>query len=172
VLRPFRPHEVDVLLERDAGSATARSEADYLEDRRRRLALSGTWTSWEILFAVEGDGRLVGELQARFSRGVLPHGVYELGIELYEEGDRGRGLGSEAVRLATDHLFAEAEAIRVQASTAPDNAAMRRSLQKNGFTFEGILRGFMPSADGPRDYALYAMTRKDWEETNGWTSTS
>lgn len=172
VLRPFRPREVEGVLERDARRGPGRDDPDLLDVRRKRLALSGTWTSWEILFAVEGDGRLVGELQARFSRDTLPPGVYELGIVLYEEGDRGRGLGTEAVRLATEHLFAEAEAIRVQASTAPDNAAMRRSLQKNGFTFEGILRGFMSTADGPRDYALYAITRRDWEETNGWTSTS
>jgi RimJ/RimL family protein N-acetyltransferase len=165
VLRPFRPDEVDRVLARDARDAPERADAERLEARRTRLALSGTRTTWEILFAIEGEGRLVGELQARYSDGAMPPGVYELGIELYDDGDRGRGLGTEALGLAVAHLFAREDALRVQASTGLDNAAMRRSLEKSGFTFEGILRGFMPAADGPRDYALYAMTRKDWEET-------
>jgi hypothetical protein len=32
------------------------------------------------------------------------------------------------------------------------------------------MRSFMPSIDGPRDYAMYAMTRDDYEEVKTtWT---
>jgi RimJ/RimL family protein N-acetyltransferase len=166
-LRPFRGDEIDLVLARHGSEDEQLSEA-----RRRRLALSGTRTAWEILFAIEVEGRLGGELQARCPEDAAPPGVYELGIELYEERDRGRGLGTEAVSMITAHLFDREGAIRVQATTDVENPAMRRSLEKCGFTFEGVLRGYMPSADGPRDYAVYGMTLGDrMGNGDGWTST-
>jgi RimJ/RimL family protein N-acetyltransferase len=55
-----------------------------------------------------------------------------------------------------------------------DNEAMRRALEALGFWFEGVLRGFMPTADGaPRDYAIYGLTREDWEtKRDRWIRTS
>jgi RimJ/RimL family protein N-acetyltransferase len=51
----------------------------------------------------------------------------------------------------------------VQATTDVDNVSMRRVLEALGFGFEGVLRGFMPDADGPpRDYAMYGVTRGAW----------
>jgi len=50
----------------------------------------------------------------------------------------------------------------VQASTAADNIAMRRVLEKLGFMYEGTLRSFMPAGEGRDDYVLYAVTRSDW----------
>jgi RimJ/RimL family protein N-acetyltransferase len=36
-------------------------------------------------------------------------------------------------------------------------------LEKVGYTFEGVMRGFMPSETSERlDYALYAVTRPEW----------
>jgi RimJ/RimL family protein N-acetyltransferase len=53
---------------------------------------------------------------------------------------------------------------RVQASTDVRNTAMRTVLERLDFTFEGVMRGFMPTAGGGRaDYALYGLTREDWE---------
>lgn len=156
-LRPFRPDEVDRALARQPSE-----DAERREVRRRRLALSGTRTAWEILFAIEAEGRLVGDIQARCSDQAMPPGVWEIGIDLWEPADRGRGLGTEAVRLLTAHVFAREGAHRVQATTDVANAAMRRSLEKCGFAYEGDLRGYMPVADGPpRDYAMYATTFDD-----------
>jgi len=66
------------------------------------------------------------------------------------------------VRQLTDRLFAREGAERVQASTAADNVAMRRVLEKLGFGYEGTLRGFMPGAEGRDDYVMYAVIRGDW----------
>ena len=50
---------------------------------------------------------------------------------------------------------------------------MRRTLERLGFEFEGVLRGFMVSADGPRDYAMYGMTTDDWKAVRTrWTQAS
>ena len=153
-LRPFREDEFELALAREPSE-----DAERREVRRRRLALSGTRTTWEILFAVEAEGRLLGDVQARCSDQAMPPGVWEIGVDLWDAADRGQGLGTEAVGLLTHHLFEHESAHRVQATTDVENAAMRRSLEKCGFSLEGVLRRFMPVADGPpRDYAMYATT--------------
>ncbi len=153
-LRPFRAEEYELALAREP-----REDESRREIRRRRLALSGTRTAWEIMFAVEAEGRLIGDAQARCSDQAMPPGVWEIGVDLWDEADRGRGLGSEVVTLLTRHLIVREGAHRVQATTDVDNVAMRRSLERCGFAFEGVLRRFMPVADGPpRDYAMYAVT--------------
>ena len=55
------------------------------------------------------------------------------------------------------HLFDDEGAHRVQLTTDVENAPMRRVAERLGFTFEGVLRSFMPETDGPHDYAMYAI---------------
>ena len=51
----------------------------------------------------------------------------------------------------------------MQGSTDLPNAAMRAVFEQVGYTFEGVLRGFMPVRGGdPADYAMYGITRADW----------
>lgn len=177
VLRPFRPDEVDELWARREraiaeGSLWGPSSREQVADR---VAHSGTWTETAagLLFAVEADGALVGDVQARRSQNVYPPGVVEIGIDLYDAGDRGRRIGRQAVAQLTARLFEAGDAHRVQLSTDVDNAAMRRVAELLGFGFEGILRGFMPSPEGPRDYAMYGMTEADYRDVRtSWTSTS
>lgn len=142
-----------------------------LADRvRERIRRSGSFTEGVIILAIEVDGRLVGEVQARQPINGLPRGVFELGIELFEHDDRGRGVGADSVVAITRHLFDDEDAHRVQLTTDVENAPMRRVAERLGFTFEGVLRSFMPEADGPHDYAMYGFTRTDYEERNTtWT---
>lgn len=174
-LRPFREDEIEHALgmigfsmpdaATDGGAARV--------DRKERLARSGSRNQWELLFAIEGDGRLVGEIQARYAKGAMPPGVHELGIEIWDRSDRRRGYGSAAIVALMRYLFEHEDAIRVQASTDLDNDGMRRTLDRLGFGFEGVLRGFMPSPDGPRDYAMYGMTLDDWKAVRArWSRAS
>jgi RimJ/RimL family protein N-acetyltransferase len=159
-LRAFRPDEYGMALARLPGDATDPEKARI---RRTRVERSGTRTSVELFMAVEAGGELVGDVQGRSVETAMPPGVWEIGIELWNEHDRGRGLGREAVALLTSHLFEGEDAHRVQASTDVGNAGMRRVLEALGFTDEGTLRGFMPNGDGPpRDYEMYAVTKDDW----------
>jgi RimJ/RimL family protein N-acetyltransferase len=166
VLRAFRSHEIDRAVARMAGgsSIVLAGEAVQRERHRRlRIERSGTRNEWEVLFAIEADGRLIGDAQGRSSDIAMPPGVWEIGLELWDEAERGRGVGREAVALLSAHLFSEQGAIRVQATTDVDNAPMRGVLERVGFGFEGVLRGFMPSADAPpHDYAMYGLTKADW----------
>ena len=134
-----------------------------LAELRERISRSGEFDGTEILLGIHVDGRLAGEVQARQPRMGLPPGVFELGIDLFDQADRGRGIGGTALSLLLKRLFADEGAHRVQLTTDVDNSAMRGTSERLGLTFEGVMRSFMPSIDGPRDYAIYAITREDWE---------
>jgi RimJ/RimL family protein N-acetyltransferase len=137
---------------------------------KERVAHSGGFFKGEILLGIEADGRLVGEIQARRPENAMPPGVFELGIVLFDESERSRGIGMKAVALMTKRLMDEEGAHRVQAGTDLENVAMRTVLERLGFGFEGVMRGFMPTPDGPRDYALYGITTPMYEEARPtWT---
>ena len=166
LLRAYRPDEVDPLLEHWLSSPWRMgSRADRATTRRRlkrRIERSGTFAEGRLEFAIDVGGEVIGDVEGRHPPASMPPGVFEIGIEIYREGQRGNGYGSEAVELITDHLFAEHEAGRVQASTAVWNAPMQRVLENLGFEREGVLRGFMPTADGRDDYVMYGVTRAEW----------
>ncbi len=137
-----------------------------------RIERSGEFDGTELLLGIQVDGRLAGEVQARQPRMGLPPGVFELGIDLFDEADRGRGLGRAALTQLLPRLFDQEGAHRVQLTTDVDNTAMRGLSERLGFRFEGVMRSFMPSASAPRDYAIYAMTKDDFDEARGtWIST-
>jgi RimJ/RimL family protein N-acetyltransferase len=164
LLRPLRPEELDAVLgarERLQIGAQAGGVPER-QRLRRRFARSGRLTRGHLDLAVEVAGRLIGEIQARgHPAQTLPPGVFELGVVLYDQADRGNGYGAEAVALLTGWLFQQLGAARVQAGTAVGNLAMRRVLERLGFTCEGVMRAFVPEGDGRTDYALYAVTSDD-----------
>ncbi|MGH2724308.1 MAG: GNAT family N-acetyltransferase [Actinomycetota bacterium] len=166
LLRPFREEEADQVWR------ISRSGVDgFMPDPRRptkraiakRVERSGQLVDGRLDLAIEAEGRLVGEIDARQPKGALPQGVFEFGIAVYDRDDRGKGFGEQAVWLLTRHLFEAERAERVQATTDVENRPMRGVLEKLGFAFEGVLRAYGYGDDGRRDYAMYAMTRSDHE---------
>ncbi len=166
-LRPLREDEFDGLWAASQrwlrATESDLAEADARALVRHRIATSGAMTSDGIELGIEIDGRLAGDIQARTNPKAMPPGVLELGIDLFDPQDRGKGLGAEAVALLTAHAFERLEAHRVQLGTDLENVAMRRVAERLGFACEGTMRAFMPTPEGPRDYALYAITKEDYE---------
>lgn len=171
-LRPFTAADFDVLWAEETNDRGAfdvpwaEGDARAKERVRARVRDSGSWREDRVLdLAVEVEGAVVGDVQARRDLAYAPPGLYDLGIGLFGA-HRGRGVGTVAIRLISAFLFDEEGAVRVSLSTDVDNVAMRRSAEKAGFRFEGVLRGFwsVPNAP-PRDFALYARTRADHEAT-------
>lgn len=168
LLRGFRPDEVDLALDRMQSIPASELDDDERRERRERIERSGERGGWEIMLAIEAEGRLVGDVQGRCPRFSMPRGVWELGIEMWEEDDRGRGFGTQTVALLSAYLFEREDAIRVQATTDVGNAPMRGILERLGFEFEGVLHGFMPNPGGaPRDYAMYGLTEAAWSKRDG-----
>ena len=167
-LRRFRlADETTVWEGRNAADPTALPTGPGLRSTlRKRLLASGRFDHGALDLAIESDGRLIGDVQARLGVGQrLPPGVVELGIDVYDPAQRGKGYGAEAVALLTTWLLEGGFAERVQASTAVGNKPMRRVLKKLGFTFEGVMRGFMPVGTGREDFALYGVTKAEWRAT-------
>jgi RimJ/RimL family protein N-acetyltransferase len=162
-IRPLRAEEIERVIQDSlpAWAATGKDPAVARERMQERLERSGELTEHGLDLGIELDGALVGDVQARADG--LPAGGYELGIGLFEERDRGRGLGGEAIALLTAYLFEDLGARRIQITTDVANVFMRRVAERVGFLHEGDLRGFWPQAEGDRDYAMYGMTRSDYE---------
>ena len=165
-LRRFRPTDEATVWEgRSSAEPTALPTGPGRRSQlRKRLLVSGRFVRGSLDLAIESNGRLIGDVQARMGEGQrLPPGVVELGVDLYDPAQRGKGYGAEAVALLTAWLLDRGIADRVQASTAVGNVAMRRVLEKLGFTYEGVMRGFMPVGSGREDFALYGVTRHEWQ---------
>ena len=152
LLRPFRPEEFEVVWAERRRSTTSFGSPDRAR-LRARLERSGDWHDGRLDLGVEVDGELVGEIDVRSNREMIPPGVCEFGIELWQE-RRGSGIGTEAAGVLTQWLH-EQGFPRVQAGTDVRNAPMRRVLEKLGFRHEGDMRSFAPEGAGRADFALY-----------------
>jgi RimJ/RimL family protein N-acetyltransferase len=161
-LRPLRLDEERLVWElRYASGVPGPDSPGHRERFRERLLRSGEFANGKLWLAVEVDGRVIGDIEARQPVDALPPGVYELGIALYPD-SHGKGFGSDATRVLTAYLFETMGAERVQAGTATWNAPMQRVLEKLGFQAEGTMRSFMPAGPTRDDYVLYAATREEW----------
>ncbi len=97
---------------------------------------------WTLRTAAGPIGLLsVVDLNAAHRRGELLIGLH---------GPRGAWAGVEAAHLAFDFLARRAGLERLTAYFYPDNRLAQRSALKLGFEHEGVLRGYLRSADGQR----------------------
>lgn len=85
---------------------------------------------------------------------------WNIGITLNPEW-RGQGFGTRAQRMLAEYLFETTVVERIEASTDVENAAERRSLEKAGFTFEGVLRRAQFRGGTWRDLALFSLVRSE-----------
>lgn len=88
--------------------------------------------------------------------------AWNIGIELRPEA-RGQGFGTEAQRQLAAWLFANTPVNRVEASTDVENVAEQRSLEKAGYTREGIQRRAQFRAGAHHDLVTYSRLRGDPE---------
>jgi RimJ/RimL family protein N-acetyltransferase len=86
--------------------------------------------------------------------------AWNIGIELRPEA-RGRGYGTEAQRLLAAYLFEHTNVNRVEASTDVANAPEQRSLEKAGYTREGVQRGSQFRRGAYHDLVTYSRLRAD-----------
>jgi RimJ/RimL family protein N-acetyltransferase len=88
------------------------------------------------------------------------HARLELGIWIAPE-SRGRGVGASALRLVAQWLIERSDFERVQVLTETDNERMLRAAAAAGFTYEGVLRGFLCEQGRRVDAAVLSLVRAD-----------
>lgn len=69
----------------------------------------------------------------------------------------GRGLMPRAVALVSDYGFFRLRLHRIEVNIRPENAASLRVVQKLGFRYEGLRRGYLHINHGWRDHHSYAL---------------
>ena len=84
--------------------------------------------------------------------------TFNFGISLAPT-HRGKGYGTEAQRLLAGYLFDTFPIVRVEASTDITNLPEQRSLEKAGFTREGVLRKAQWRAGEWHDLVVYSKLR-------------
>ena len=88
--------------------------------------------------------------------------VWEIGYALIRS-ERGKGYGTEAVKIMVDYLFLSRDIVRVQAHTDVRNLASQKVLEKAGFRKEGIVRKSTFVRGAWRDNFLYSILREEWK---------
>jgi RimJ/RimL family protein N-acetyltransferase len=113
------------------------------------------------LAVVDGD-ELLGDISWRKQQTAASPAsfCFNIGIVVRPEA-RGQGHGARAQRLLADYLFQHSTVNRVEASTDVDNLAEQKSLEKAGFTREGVLRGWQWRQGAWRDMVVYSRLRAD-----------
>jgi RimJ/RimL family protein N-acetyltransferase len=101
------------------------------------------------------DDSLIGSCQLIGIDSV--HRFAELQIRIGPPERRGRGHGTEAVRLLLDHAFRDLGLRRVQLQVFADNAGALRAYEKAGFEREGLLREAAFVDGRPRDVVVMGV---------------
>ena len=110
-------------------------------------------------FAVEVDGRLVGQLTVS---GVAWGSLRSAQIGYWvDRRVAGRGIIPTGVALAVDHCFFTLGLHRIEVNIRPENAASLRVVSKLGFRPEGLRRRYLHIDGAWRDHATFALTVED-----------
>ena len=88
-----------------------------------------------LMFEICESGRPVGQV---FLHDMNPEQAQSLiGYHLFVQNDRGRGIGTHALRLLVEYVREFTSLRELVIITSGDNVASRRIAEKNGFTFVG-----------------------------------
>lgn len=106
------------------------------------------------------DNRLIGITD--ISDILWTHGCGWLGIAIGEFSDRGKGYGTEAMRLMLDFGFRELNLHRIQLTVFEYNTVAIRLYESLGFTREGVHREFLQRDAQRYDLLLYGILKHEW----------
>jgi RimJ/RimL family protein N-acetyltransferase len=162
-LRPLRMDEFETTYAaRLVEEPTAQPIVPTREALLARFERSGFMQEGALDLAIEVEGRKIGEIQTYLPPGrEIPPDVFEVGIGTDDPSWRGRGYGTEAVRLFVGWLFSAMDATRVHMPTVPTNVAMRTVLERLGFIAEGTVHEL------GLEFVFYIVTRDAWAEAGG-----
>jgi RimJ/RimL family protein N-acetyltransferase len=122
-------------------------------DARRRMRHGAC-----VHTVVEVDGEFAGQCDAWLER---YHQRGEIGVWIDSKWS-GQRVGTSALGLLVDYLFAEVGLERVTAPIAPGNVPIVQLTKRLGFVHEGLMRSYLTVGKGRCDHDLYSQTRQEW----------
>lgn len=131
---------------------------------RQRYAENGFWTDeGGLLLIVDKQDAIVGQIG--FFNTVEHLDEVEFGYAIFGEENRGKGYGTEALRLMTRYLFEWKGVNRVRLTIHTENIASRRIAEKVGYQEEGIARGAWFHRGQHHDVVVVAVLRDEFLAT-------
>ncbi len=119
-------------------------------------------TAFNFAVRLKEDDRLIG--QARLYRIEWTHATGSLQIGLGDRNDRGKGYGTETLRMLLRYAFDELNLYRLAASTVEYNTGAIRFFERAGFVSE-VRRRQAIQRDGKRwDAVMLGLLRDEWKK--------
>jgi len=121
------------------GPPIARSRED-MEEWLRKVSVWHPWRDGHLYLAIceKTSGRFLGG--AALQDILLPHNRAELSISIYDPNDRGKGFGTDAVKVLLSVGFHILGLNSIYLDTMEDNEQAIRVYEKIGFKRVGVLR--------------------------------
>ncbi len=175
-LRPVRADDIDLLFDwyshpeimalydgiqfTTSDRAIFREEFSQWLDVDREMGFAGAY-----ILELKEDGRPIGECTWIMIQRTGPEspGIYQVGGMIGPKDLRGKGLGTEALKVLRDHLFGERDAHRLEALTGAFNTGAMKTLHHNGFEREGVLRETLFVDGAWHDRVVFGLLKSEWE---------
>ncbi len=109
-------------------------------------------------FAITVDDRAIGSIGV-FRKDNIHARTAEMGYYIAEP-LWGQGIVTSAVRQACNYVFENSDIIRIFAEPFACNIASCRVLEKNGFTFEGLLKSNAVKNGKIEDMKMYSLVKE------------
>lgn len=91
----------------------------------------------------------------------------EMAIGIGDPAYRGKGYGSDALRVLLRYAFNELNLYRVELDVMAYNTAAVQAYERVGFVREGVKRGRVVRDGQRHDVVCYAILRPEWEAASG-----
>jgi RimJ/RimL family protein N-acetyltransferase len=140
--RPLAPVQVKKKIEEMHKEIEKRREVDFVFRTREDDRLIG----WGALHHIE-----------------WPHGAAMVRLSIGQPQDRGKGYGSEGLRMLLFYGFDELSLYRIGAITDEYNARGQRLLERFGFVLEVRRRQAVQRAGRRWDTLVYGLLREEWK---------
>jgi RimJ/RimL family protein N-acetyltransferase len=128
----------------------------FLEKCRQELPMP---RKWAMIATLEGEP--LGWVN-RYGDKSFP--AYRVGIDVCEDAYLNQGIGTEALGLWVNYLFANSGVHRIGLDTWSFNGRMMRVAEKAGFVLEGAERELMQWQGKWLDLVHFGMLRKEWKK--------
>jgi len=171
-IRPIRIDDAEAIsaLRRDSREHLApwepdRGEASFTTEGVREsigASLQRAEAGTALSFVIEDAGRIVGGIVLNS----IVRGPYFRSCSTgywVAKAAAGRGVATEAVRLAKRIAFEDLHLFRVQAETLIDNYASQKVLQRNGFEPIGMAPAYLKIAGRWQDHLLFQVLNPEMD---------
>ena len=129
---------------------------------RKRFQEDGWWGEKDgMLIIVAKENNCVGYLLYSVPFTGKSLSALQIAYGIYRPENWGKGYASEAISLFVPFLFETRLEGRIQAITSTENIGSQRVLEKNGFTFEGVIRKVYFHRGKRTDVRLYSILREE-----------